>query len=199
MYPYLKIVFDFFISLMVLILLLPLLILVSILVFISSGMPIFFYQKRIGKNWDEFNLIKFRTMIKNADKMGLNISSSDDKRITKLGKILRKFKLDEIPQFFNVLIGDMSLVGPRPEVYKYASHFSEDYNTILTVKPGISDYASVEFRNEERLLSNKPDKENFYLSEILPKKIMLNKKYIKEMSFVTDLKIIFKTIAAIFR
>ena len=159
----------------------------------------FYLQKRVGKNWKEFRVIKFRTMIRNADKLDVNLSSSDDKRMTKIGKFLRKFKIDELPQFANVFIGNMSIVGPRPEVYKYATHFKNDYSTILSIKPGISDYASIVFRNEEHLLSNKIDKEEYYLNVILPEKIKLYKKYLNDISFFVDIKIIFATIKTIFK
>ncbi len=199
MYLFVKKVFDFFVSFLALILLLPLLIFIAVLIILNSGLPVFYLQKRVGKNWKEFKVIKFRTMIENADKLDVNLSSSDDKRMTGIGKFLRKYKLDELPQFINVLIGNMSIVGPRPEVYKYASHFKNDYSTILSIKPGISDYASLAFRNEEKLLSNKPNKESFYLNEILPEKIKLYKKYLNDISFFVDIKIIFATLKTIFK
>lgn len=199
MYLSLKNVLDFFISFLALILLFPVFVIIAIAIIITSGFPVFYIQKRVGKNWKEFRVIKFRTMIRNADKLDVNLSSSDDKRMTKIGKFLRKFKIDELPQFANVFIGNMSIVGPRPEVYKYASHFKNDYSTILSIKPGISDYASIVFRNEEHLLSNKIDKEEYYLNVILPEKIKLYKKYLNDISFFVDIKIIFATIKTIFK
>ncbi len=199
MYLSLKNVLDFFISFLALILLFPVFVIIAIAIIITSGFPVFYIQKRVGKNWKEFKVIKFRTMIRNADKLDVNLSSSDDKRMTKIGKFLRKFKIDELPQFANVFIGNMSIVGPRPEVYKYASHFKNDYSIILSIKPGISDYASLAFRNEEHLLSNKIDKEEYYLNVILPEKIKLYKKYLNDISFFVDIKIIFATIKTIFK
>ena len=199
MYLFVKKVFDTVISFLALILLIPLFICVSIAIAITSGLPVFYLQNRVGKNWKEFKVIKFRTMIQNADKIDVNLSSLDDKRVTKIGKILRKFKLDELPQFINVFIGDMSIVGPRPEVFKYANYYRTEYSEILSIKPGISDYASLAFRNEEKLLNKKANKENFYINEILPQKIKLYKKYLKEISFLVDIKIIFATVVSIFK
>ncbi len=199
MYLLAKNVSDFFVSFLALILLIPFFIFIAVAIIFTSGFPVFYLQKRVGRNWREFKVIKFRTMINNADKIDVNLSSSDDKRITTIGNFLRKFKLDELPQLINVLSGNMSIVGPRPEVHYYANYYRNDYSAILKVKPGISDYASIKFRNENELLNNKSDKENFYLQNILPEKIRLNKKYISEMSFLVDLKIIFKTIGSIIK
>ena len=199
MYFFIKKAFDIIVSFLALILLMPIFVCIAIAIVITSGLPVFYLQKRVGKNWKEFKVIKFRTMIQNADKIDVNLSSSDDKRVTKVGKILRKFKLDELPQFINVLIGDMSIVGPRPEVFKYANYYKAEYSDILSVRPGISDYASLAFRNEAKLLNNKTNKEHFYLNEILPKKIKLYKKYLKEISFLVDIKIIFATVRTIFK
>ncbi len=199
MYLFVKKIFDILVSFLALILLIPLFISIAIAIVVTSGLPVFYLQKRVGKDWKEFRVVKFRTMIKNADKIDVNLSSSDDNRVTKIGRILRKFKLDELPQFINVFIGNMSIVGPRPEILKYAKYYQGDYSTILKVKPGISDFASLAFRNEEILLSNKADKEKFYLNVILPEKIKLYKKYLKEISFLVDIKIIFATLLAIFK
>ncbi len=199
MYFFVKNVFDTLASFLALILLIPLFVCIAIAIVITSGLPVFYLQKRVGKNWKEFKVIKFRTMIQNADKIDVNLSSLDDKRVTKIGRILRKLKLDELPQFINVFIGDMSIVGPRPEVFKYANYYKDEYSDILSIKPGISDYASLAFRNEEKLLSNKIDKEDFYLNEILPQKIKLYKKYLEEISFLVDIKIIFATVVSIFK
>jgi lipopolysaccharide/colanic/teichoic acid biosynthesis glycosyltransferase len=177
----------------------PLIIAISVIILISSGYPIFFLQERVGKDWRIFKIIKFRTMLKNADKMGINISSFNDSRITAIGRFLRKFKLDELPQIFNVLIGNMSLVGPRPELLKYAEYYADDYSEILKIKPGITDYASIEFKDESILLNDSIDNEKIYLNKILPRKISLYKKYLKEVNLKTDLKIILTTFKVIFR
>ncbi len=193
MYLIIKRFFDVALALTGLVLLLPLFIAISLLVFLSSGLPIFYLQERVGKNWKPFKIIKFRTMIKDADKIGAGITSDSDTRITPVGKILRKTKLDELPQLINVLIGEMSLIGPRPELPEFVNHFKEDYSFILNIKPGITDYASVKFRNEESMIKSN-DNESFYLKEILPSKITLYKKYIREMGLFTDFKILFYTL-----
>ena len=199
MYFFIKRILDILITLIGTILFFPVIIAVSLIILISSGYPVFFLQERVGKDWKIFKIIKFRTMVKNADKMGIGISSHDDSRITSIGKFLRKFKIDEIPQIFNVLIGNMSLVGPRPELLKYAEYYIDDYSEILKVKPGITDYASLEFRNESELLQNSDDNEKTYLNKILPDKIQLYKKYLKEANLITDIKIIFSTFKVLIR
>lgn len=185
------IVFSFF----AIIIFSPLFILISIAIILDSGFPIFYKQKRLGKNYKEFTLYKFRSMIKNADKIGSLVTSSNDKRITKVGKFLRKTKLDELPQFFNVLIGDMSIVGPRPEVEKYANYYKKDFEYILSkVKPGITDKASIQYRNEEKILADKEgNHETLYINELLPKKLKLAKEYADNNNIIIDLAIILKT------
>ncbi|MGA9293728.1 MAG: sugar transferase [Ignavibacteriaceae bacterium] len=199
MYFFIKRILDILITLIGIILFFPVIIAVSLIILISSGHPVFFLQERVGKDWKIFKIIKFRTMVKNADKMGISISSHDDFRITNIGKFLRKFKIDEIPQIFNVLLGDMSLVGPRPELLKYAEYYIDDYSEILKVKPGITDYASLDFRNESELLKETDNNEKIYLNKILPDKIRLYKKYLKEANLITDIKIIFSTFKVLIR
>ncbi len=193
MYFVVKRFLDITLAFIALLLLLPVFIIINILIFLSSGLPIFYLQERVGKDWKPFKIIKFRTMIKDADKIGLGITSNSDSRITPVGKILRKTKLDELPQLINVLKGEMSLIGPRPELLKFVNHFKEDYSFILNIKPGITDYASIQFRNEETMIKS-VDNESFYLKEILPSKIALYKKYIREMGLFTDFKILFYTL-----
>ncbi len=193
MYLIFKRFFDILISLILLSLLLIPLIIISICIIIDTGYPVFFLQERIGLGWRHFKIIKFRTMIKNADIIGPGVSLNNDKRVTCVGKILRRFKIDELPQLLNVLLGDMSLIGPRPELKKFAIHYPKDYSEILKIKPGITDFASLEFINESLLLEGKPETEKFYINEILPKKIFLCKKYLAEMNIQTDFKILFKT------
>ncbi len=193
-----KRIFDIIFSFLGLILIFPIFIIVSILIKLTSPGPIFFKQERIGKNFKPFLLYKFRTMIPDAPKRGPLITSSDDPRITKIGRILRKTKLDELPQLINVLKGDMSLVGPRPEVKKYVDMYKNDYEEILKIRPGITDIASFTFRNEEELLKDKDNVEEYYAYVILPQKIKLAKEYLKRISLWFDIKIIFKTIFSIF-
>jgi len=197
MYLQLKRLADIIISITVILLLLPVFILISISILIKSGRPIFYLQKRVGKGWNEFKVIKFRTMVNNAENIGPGVSLSNDKRVTAIGKILRKFKIDELPQFINVLKGEMSIIGPRPELLKYVDQYKNEYLNILKVKPGLSDYASVKFRNEASLLQSSKDSEAFYLKNILPEKIKLYNKYIAEMNFFVDIKILFLTFKAI--
>ena len=199
MYFFIKRNLDILITFVSAVLFFPVIIVVSMVILVSSGYPVFFLQERVGKDWKSFKIIKFRTMVKNADKKGIGVSSHNDSRITSIGKFLRKFKIDEIPQIFNVLMGNMSLVGPRPELLKYAEYYMDDYSEILKVKPGITDYASLKFRNESELLKNTNDNEKFYINKILPEKIQLYKKYLKEANLKTDLRIIFSTFKALFR
>jgi lipopolysaccharide/colanic/teichoic acid biosynthesis glycosyltransferase len=189
-----KRIFDVAASIIGLIVLLPLFIIIAILIKLNDKGPIFYKQKRIGQNFKPFKLLKFRTMIVNADKIGPAVTKDGDPRITKIGKFLRKTKLDELPQLWNVIRGDMSIVGPRPEVEKYIQYYEDDYKEILKVKPGITDYATIKFRNEEEILSKYDDTESAYIKYVLPEKIKLYKTYIKEISFLTDLKIIFWTL-----
>jgi lipopolysaccharide/colanic/teichoic acid biosynthesis glycosyltransferase len=189
-----KRIFDVAASIIGLIILLPFFIIIAILIKLNDKGPIFYKQKRIGQNFKPFELLKFRTMIVNADKIGPAVTKDGDPRITKIGRFLRKTKLDELPQLWNVIRGDMSIVGPRPEVEKYIQYYEDDYKEILKVKPGITDYATIKFRNEEGILSKYDDTESAYIKYVLPEKIKLYKTYIKEISFFTDLKIIFWTL-----
>ncbi len=193
----LKRVFDIFFSFLGIVLLSPLFFIVALLVIIESGLPVFYSQKKKKKNNVEFSLFKFRTMIKDADKNGLLTVGGRDARITKVGYYLRKTKVDELPQLINVLIGDMSLVGPRPEVKKYTDLYTEKQQQVLTVKPGITDYASIQFVDENDLLGKSENPEETYINEIMPKKLELNLKYVQQSSLLTDTTIIFKTIAKI--
>lgn len=196
---FLKRLIDFILSLVGLIILLPVFIVIAILIKKEDGGSIFFRQTRVGQNGKIFKIYKFRTMVENAEKLGAQITKGDDPRITKIGKILRKYKLDELLQLINVLKGEMSLVGPRPEVPKYVNAYKEKYKEILKVKPGITDFAALEYIDEERLLKGAKDPEKIYIEKILPEKIKYYEKYIKQMSFLTDLKIILKTILRIVR
>ena len=184
---------DILFSLIGLICLFPFFIFISFFIFITSKGGVFFVQLRVGKNNKDFKLYKFRTMFLNSDSKGLLTVGNNDKRITKLGYYLRKNKLDELPQLINVLNGTMSLVGPRPEVRKYVNLYNSEQKSILDVKPGITDLASIMYFNENEILANSVNPEQTYINEIMPIKLELNKQYINEMSLFTDLKIIFKT------
>ncbi|MFO0793698.1 MAG: sugar transferase [Candidatus Brocadiaceae bacterium] len=189
-----KRLFDIAFSIIGLLLLLPLFIVIAIFIKLDSKGPVFFKQKRMGMNFKPFLLYKFRSMVADAPQKGLAITTGGDPRITKVGRLLRKTKIDELPQLINVLKGDMSIVGPRPEVAKYVEMFRKDYQEILKVKPGITDYATVEFRDEEGVLKKYRDTEDGYIHEILPLKIQLYKRYLKDKSFLTDMKLIFSTL-----
>lgn len=195
---------DISLSIIGIIILIPFLILAAILIILDSGLPVFYSQKRVGKNGVDFYLLKFRTMRNGSDKKGLLTIGQNDSRITQIGRFLRKYKIDELPQLFNVLLGNMSLVGPRPEVRRYVSMYTTEQKKVLTVKPGITEYASIEYSNENVILSNSERPEDLYIQEIMPAKLKLNLKYIQEQNylstgqrFIADLKIIFKTIGKI--
>jgi lipopolysaccharide/colanic/teichoic acid biosynthesis glycosyltransferase len=169
-----------------------------LLIIVICGFPVFYLQERVGRGYKMFKLIKFRSMRKDADKRGLLTVGGRDPRITWIGYYLRKYKLDELPQLFNVFIGNMSLVGPRPEVKKYVDMYNKVQKRVLKVKPGITDYASLEYFNENELLAKSSEPEKTYIQEVMPAKLQLNMKYIEEAGVWTDTKIILRTIARIF-
>lgn len=192
-----KRLFDIFFSLMGLTVCLPLFIIIAVLIKLDSPGAVFFRHERVGKDFRLFNLYKFRTMTTDARSRGPEITAYGDSRITRTGKLLRKAKLDELPQLLNVLKGEMSLVGPRPEVIKYVELFKDEYKEILKIKPGITDYAAIEFRDEEGILKKYKDSEEGYIKEVLPAKIRLYRKYISEKGFITDLRLIILTLLRI--
>ena len=194
----LKRIFDITLSLLGLILLLPFMLIIAILIKIDSKGSVFFKQVRVTKNGREFKIFKYRTMRVGSDKYS-QITVGKDDRITKIGLFLRKYKLDEIPQLINVFIGDMSLVGPRPEVPKYVALYTDEQKEILKVRAGITDYASIEFSNENDLLASEEDPEKAYIEKVMPRKIELNKKYLSEISILTDIRIILLTIKKILK
>ena len=186
--------FDFIISLIVLMIFCPLFLILAILIKKDSEGPVFYRQERIGKGGKPFRIFKFRTMVNNADKSGVTSTKEDDVRITKMGKFIRKYNLDELAQFINVLKGEMSIVGPRPEIPYYVNMFTEEEKVILSIRPGITDWACIWNSDEGKLLagSNDPDKD--YLEKIRPEKIRLQLKYVKEHSFWIDFKIMLMTL-----
>ena len=189
---FLKRLFDIVASFCGIVILFPLIVIVSILIKLTSKGPVLFKQVRVTKNGRLFKIYKFRTMRENSEG-NKQITVGNDSRITGIGHILRKTKLDELPQLFNVLKGEMSLVGPRPEVPKYVELYTEEQREILKVSAGITDYASIYFSNESELLGEAENPEEFYIKKIMPYKIELNKKYIKEIGIVTDIKLIILT------
>lgn len=192
-------VFDLIVSFIALLFLALPFILISFAIVCDSRGGAFFKQVRVGKNGKEFKIMKFRTMVTNAEAKGLQISTSGDSRITKVGKFLRKTKIDELPQLFNVFVGQMSFVGPRPEVPKYVAMYNEEQRNVLLVKPGITDEASIVFRDENTILENAEDTEAAYINEIMPVKLNLNLKYIRKMGLFYNIKIIFKTVFAVLK
>jgi lipopolysaccharide/colanic/teichoic acid biosynthesis glycosyltransferase len=189
--------FDLIFSLLGVIVLSPLLLVISLWVKLDSRGPVFFRQKRMGLFGKPFPIYKFRSMTADAESKGRQITSAQDPRVTRSGRFLRRTKLDELPQLFNVILGDMSIVGPRPEVPKYAEMFRADYELVLSVRPGITDFATIEFRDEEEVLRKFTDPEEGYVKEVLPRKIELYKKYLREQSLPTDLKLIVFTVLRI--
>ena len=194
-----KRVFDIIFSICGLMLLSPLLISVAVVIKVNDRGPVFYRGLRVGLHGKLFRMIKFRTMVVDAEKVGGSSTSSDDPRITNVGKFLRKYKLDELPQLMNVLKGDMSIVGPRPEVKYYVDMFTEEEKAILSVRPGITDWASLWNPDEGEILKGSPDPDRDYLEKIRPEKIRFQLKYVREQSFLTDMKIIFQTLWVIFK
>lgn len=187
-----KRIFDIIVSIIILLIFFPFGLIFSICILLESKGSVFYRQERIGQFGKPFGILKFRTMRKDADKSG-KLTVGRDTRITKSGHFLRKFKLDEFPQFINVLKGEMSIVGPRPEVKEFVDLYSEDQRQILNVKPGITDYASVEYFNENELLGKAEDPHKTYIEVIMPAKIELNKKYLANPTLGNDLSIMWKT------
>ena len=191
--------FDFILSLVGLVVLAPIFIVLAIWIKIDSKGPVFYKQVRVGKNSIDFELFKFRSMVVGADKKGLITVGGRDPRITRSGYFIRKYKLDELPQLINVLVGDMSLVGPRPEVRKYVDLYTDEQQKVLSVKPGITDYASIEYMDENEILGKSSDPEKTYIEEIMPEKIKYNMKYILNKNISEYFKIIFLTLLKIVR
>lgn len=190
--------FDIVFSLLGLAICSPFFLLIHVLIKIDSKGPGLYLQDRIGMNGQAFRLFKFRTMRINADRFHAITVGSRDPRITKVGFYLRKFKLDELPQLINVLRGDMSFVGPRPELKKFVDLYSSEQRRVLSVRPGITDPASIKFRNENALLEGKVDPIQYYIDVIMPEKLSINLAYIERRSFIVDLKVIITTIVSIF-
>jgi lipopolysaccharide/colanic/teichoic acid biosynthesis glycosyltransferase len=177
----------------------PLLLLVALLIKLDSAGPVFFRQERIGRGFRPFIIYKFRTMVQEAPRQGGPITFGADPRITRAGQILRRTKIDEFPQLINVLRGEMSLVGPRPEVRQYVELFREDYVDILRVLPGITDLASLTYRHEAEVLGRSENPEVAYVRDVLPEKVRLAKEHVRRSSLLFDVTLIFKTLLALFR
>lgn len=192
-----KRIFDMMCSACGLLILSPLLLWIAWQIKSVDGGPVFYRGLRVGLDGKAFRIFKFRTMVVDAEKLGGSSTSDDDKRITRIGKFLRKYKLDELPQLINVLVGDMSFVGPRPEVKKFTDMYTEEEKVILTVRPGITDWASLWNPDEGALLKGSLDPDKDYIEKIRPEKIRLQLKYVRERSFFADIQIIFLTLKTI--
>jgi len=188
-----KRLFDIVVSTLILVCFLPVGLLIALLIAVESRGGIFYRQQRVGQHGTTFRLWKFRTMRKNADRLGQLTVGMRDPRITRVGLFIRKVKLDEFPQFLNVLSGEMSIVGPRPEVQEYVDLYTEEQRVILSIKPGITDYASLEYFKENELLGQSDDPRKTYIDEVMPAKIELNKRYLANPTVGHDLKIMWMT------
>jgi lipopolysaccharide/colanic/teichoic acid biosynthesis glycosyltransferase len=191
--------FDVVSALSGLVFLSPVFFLIAVVIVLTYHFPIFFLQKRVGRGGEEFTLYKFRTMNVHEGAEGGSFDAGSMARITEVGRVLRRTKLDELPQLWNVLRGDMSLVGPRPEVRKWVDAYPKRWAIVLAVRPGITDPASIEFRNEEELLATQRNPESYYREIILQRKLDLYEQYVKNCTFLGDLGILWKTFVALFR
>jgi lipopolysaccharide/colanic/teichoic acid biosynthesis glycosyltransferase len=199
MRPYrnLKRPIEFVVALSLLLILSPLYLIIALLVFLGDRHHVLYKGRRVGRGGSEFDMLKFRTMRVDADQVGPSSTSNDDPRITRVGHALRRTKLDELPQLWNVVRGEMSLVGPRPQVRWAVDLYTAEERTLLTVRPGITDFASLAFRNEGEILAGSTDPDNDYLKLIAPGKTQLGLLYIKDLSFANDFRIIVATIMAV--
>jgi lipopolysaccharide/colanic/teichoic acid biosynthesis glycosyltransferase len=191
--------FDLFCTIPGLVVAAPLLALIAALVKLGDGGPVFYRQTRVGLGGRPFRMWKFRTMVVNADKLGTLVTAGGDSRVTRVGQLLRKSKLDELPQLFNVLTGEMSLVGPRPEVQRYVDLYTTDQRRVLDVMPGITDPASIAYRDEEAVLAQAADMERTYVDEVMPEKIRINLAYAERASVAGDFLVVLKTFGRIIR
>ena len=193
-----KRIFDIIFSVFSLLILGPLLIIIALIIKINDGGPALYRGIRVGRYGKLFRIYKFRAMVVNAEKLGGSSTPADDPRITNAGKYIRKYKLDELPQLINVLKGEMSLVGPRPQVPEDAALYTKEEKSILSVRPGITDWASIKYHNEGEILRGSPDPDQAYIEKIRPGKIKLELEYVRNYSFWVDLKILLKTIKTLF-
>ncbi len=189
-----KRLFDFSISFIGFIVISPIFFVIALLIKVTSGGPVFYKQDRVGLNGKLFRLYKFRSMVSDADKIGTSVTTKHDPRVTPIGKFLRRFKLDELPQLINVLKGDMSFVGPRPDVPGFADKLQGEDRIILTVRPGITGPATLKYRNEEALLAAQADPDKYNAEVIYPDKVRLNREYVKNQSFLGDMKYLLMTV-----
>ena len=191
--------FDVVVSIIMLIILSPIMLIIAIMIKSESKGPIMFRQVRITQYGREFKIYKFRTMVNNADKMGSQVTLQNDSRVTRMGRLLRKGRLDEIPQLLNILIGDMSFVGTRPEVVKYVEQYTPEMLSTLLLPAGVTSEASIEYKDEDRLLLSAECVDQAYVNQVLPEKMRYNLRYLKEFGFFKDIKIMLMTVAAVLK
>lgn len=192
-------IFDKVVAILTFIILSPIFIILSLVIKIDSKGPIMFRQVRVTQYGKQFRIFKFRTMVNNADKIGTQVTTKNDARVTRVGKFLRKLRLDEIPQLFNIILGDMSFVGTRPEVVKYVEKYTDEMIATLLLPAGVTSEASIQYKDEELLLSNADDTDETYIYEVLPEKMKYNLKCIEEFNFFNDIKTMFKTVVAVLK
>jgi len=194
-----KRLFDIIVAVFMLILLAPLFVIISIMIKMDSKGPVLFRQTRVTQYGRHFKIFKFRTMIHNAEKSGTQVTVNNDQRVTKVGKFLRKYRLDEIPQLLNILAGDMSFVGTRPEVIKYVEHYNDEMLATLLLPAGVTSETSIRYKDEERILTDIDDVDRAYIEIVLPEKMKINLKSIKEFSFFNDIKTMLRTVLAVIK
>lgn len=196
---FLKRIFDIVVSLVLIVLLSPLLLVLSILIVLDSKGGVFYRQERVTQYGRKFRIFKFRTMVANADKIGTQVTVSNDSRITRVGSVIRKYRLDEIPQLFNILLGDMSLVGTRPESTHYVKHYAPEMFATLLLPAGVTSEASIKYKDEAELLNKADDVDKVYIEKVLPGKMEYNLESISNFSFIKDIGTMFKTVVAVIR
>ncbi|EFZ34253.1 sugar transferase [Ligilactobacillus ruminis] len=196
---FLKRIFDIVVSLVLIVLLSPLLLVLSILIVLDSKGGVFYRQERVTQYGRKFRIFKFRTMVANADKIGTQVTVSNDSRITRVGAVIRKYRLDEIPQLFNILLGDMSLVGTRPESTHYVKHYAPEMFATLLLPAGVTSEASIKYKDEAELLNKADDVDKVYIEKVLPGKMEYNLESISNFSFIKDIGTMFKTVVAVIR
>lgn len=196
---FLKRIFDIVVSLVLIVLLSPLLLVLSILIVLDSEGGVFYRQERVTQYGRKFRIFKFRTMVADADKIGTQVTVSNDSRITRVGSVIRKYRLDEIPQLFNILLGDMSLVGTRPESTHYVKHYAPEMFATLLLPAGVTSEASIKYKDEAELLNKADDVDKVYIEKVLPGKMKYNLESISNFSFIKDIGTMFKTVVAVIR
>ena len=196
---FLKRVFDIFVSLGMLLLIGPVFLILAILIKLDSEGPVFFRQVRVTQYGRRFKIFKFRTMVNNADKIGSLVTTKNDSRVTKIGSIIRSTRIDELPQLINILLGDMTFVGTRPEVVKYVDRYTDEMKATLLLPAGVTSEASISYKDEEKLLADAENADDTYVNDILPEKMKYNLQAIEKFSIISDVKTMFRTVLAVLR